>query len=58
MLASRLGMAAVEGLINGKTNVMTGIIDNKIAYTNFKLAITKQKPIIDDIMKLVQILSL
>ncbi len=58
ILASRLGMAAVEGLVNGNTNVMAGIIDKKVHYTSFKLAITKAKPINEDLMRLVQVLSI
>lgn len=58
ILASRLGMAAVEGLINGETNVMAGIIDKKVHYTSFKLAISKAKPINEDLMRLVQVLSI
>ncbi|MDW3194417.1 MAG: 6-phosphofructokinase [Cytophagales bacterium] len=58
ILASRLGMAAVEGLLNGETNVMAGIIDKKVRYTSFKLAISKAKPINEDLMRLVQVLSI
>ncbi len=58
ILASRLGMAAVEGLVNGKTNVMAGVIDKKVHYTSFKLAISKAKPINEDLMRLVQVLSI
>ena len=58
ILASRLGMAAVEGLVNGKTNVMAGVIDKKVHYTSFKLAISKAKPINQDLMRLVQVLSI
>ncbi|MFY0690124.1 MAG: 6-phosphofructokinase [Cyclobacteriaceae bacterium] len=58
ILASRLGMAAVEGLINGRKNEMVGIIDDKINYTSFKLAISKSKPINDEMMRLVEILSI
>lgn len=58
ILASRLGMAAVEGLVNGKTNVMAGVIDKKVVYTSFKLAISKAKPINEDLMRLVQVLSI
>lgn len=58
ILASRLGMAAVEGLVNGETNVMAGIIDKKVHYTSFKLAISKAKPINEDLMRLVQVLSI
>ena len=58
ILASRLGMAAVEGLINGNTNVMAGVIDKKVHYTSFKLAISKAKPINEDLMRLVKVLSI
>jgi 6-phosphofructokinase 1 len=57
ILASRLGMAAVEGLVNGKKGVMVGIIDDKIHYTSFKLAISKSKPINDDLMSMIEVLS-
>ena len=43
ILASRLGLGAVEGLINGKSNMMVGIINNELVYTSFKLAISKSK---------------
>src|SRR6185295_13161696 len=33
VLASRLGVAAVEALINGRKNEMVGIVDSKIIYT-------------------------
>ncbi|MFY0598033.1 MAG: 6-phosphofructokinase [Cyclobacteriaceae bacterium] len=58
ILASRLGMAAVEGLVNGEKNVMVGIIDNQIKYTNIKLAISKSKPISDEMMRLVEVMSI
>jgi 6-phosphofructokinase 1 len=58
ILASRLGMSAVEGLIDGQKNVMVGIINDKITYTNFKLAISKSKPINDDLMRMVNVLSI
>lgn len=57
ILASRLGLAAVEGLLNGQTNSMVGIIDKKVQFTNFKVAISKAKPLDEDLIKLVQILS-
>jgi 6-phosphofructokinase 1 len=58
ILASRLGMAAVEGLINGKKSVMVGIENDKITYTSFKLAISKTKAINEELMRLVNILSI
>ncbi len=51
-------MAAVEGLINGEKNVMVGIINDKVTFTSFKLAISKSKPINPELMKLVEILSI
>ncbi|CAE7852942.1 pfkA [Symbiodinium microadriaticum] len=57
ILASRLGMAAVEYLVNGKCG-MVGVIDNKISFTSFKIAITKSKPINQELMRLVEILSI
>lgn len=57
ILASRLGLAAVEGLIDGKSNVMAGIIDNKVVYTSFKLAISKSKPINSELMRLVSVMN-
>ena len=58
ILASTLGMAAVEGLTNGKKGVMVGIVNNQIQYTNFEDAITKPKPINDDMLRMVKILSI
>lgn len=57
ILASRLGLAAVEGLVNGQSNVMAGIIDDKVTYTSFKLAISKTKPISSELMRLVEVMN-
>ncbi|MEM9896109.1 MAG: 6-phosphofructokinase [Bacteroidota bacterium] len=57
ILASRLGLAAVEGLINGKCNVMAGIVDDEVVYTSFKLAISKTKPISSELMRLVKMMN-
>ncbi len=35
ILASRLGVAATEGLINGRINEMAGLINNEIVFTPF-----------------------
>ena len=58
ILASRLGMAAVEDLVNGKKGMMVGIVDNQIQYTSFKIAISKSKPIDEDMLRMVKILSI
>jgi len=57
-LASRLGLGAIEGLIDGKTNVMVGVIDDKIVYTPLHDAVTKTKPLNPDLIRLMKILSM
>ncbi|MGV3640886.1 MAG: 6-phosphofructokinase, partial [Adhaeribacter sp.] len=42
LLASQIGIATVEGLINGKKDVMAGIVNNRLVYTPFKDTIHKK----------------
>ncbi|CAA9221454.1 MAG: 6-phosphofructokinase [uncultured Cytophagales bacterium] len=58
ILASRLGLGALEGLINGQKNVMAGLINNQLVYTPFVDTIRKSKPISDDLIRMVKILSI
>jgi 6-phosphofructokinase 1 len=58
ILASRLGTATVEGLINGRKNVMAGVINNEVVFTPFHETITEKKLIHQDLIRLVNILSL
>jgi len=58
ILASRMGLAAVEGLMSGQKNVMAGIINNEVVYTPFIDTIKKAKPIHDDLLRMVHILSI
>ena len=57
MLGSQIGIAAVEGLMNGMRNVMAGIIDRKLVYTPFSDTIHKKKLINQSFMRMVEILS-
>ena len=57
LLASEIGIACVEGLINGKKNVMAGIINAKLHYTPFLDTITKKKLINPRFTRMVEILS-
>jgi len=57
-LASRLGLGAVEGLIDGHTNKMVGIVNDKIVYTTLHDAITKNKPLNPDLIRAMKILSM
>jgi len=58
ILASRMGLAAVEGLMNGHKNVMAGVVNNEVVYTPFIDTIKKAKPIHDDLLRMVHILSI
>jgi 6-phosphofructokinase 1 len=58
ILASRLGLGALEGLLNGEKNVAAGIINDQLVYTPFKDAIEKNKPLNPDLIRMVNILSI
>ena len=57
ILASRLGLGALEGLMNGEQNVMAGVVNNELVYTPFKDTIRLPKPINEDLLRMVKILS-
>jgi 6-phosphofructokinase 1 len=57
ILASRLGLGALEGLLRGEKNVMVGVVNNRLIYTPFHETITKKKPISDDLIRMVNILG-
>jgi len=60
VLASRLGVAAVEGLIGGRTRVMAGQVNREIVFTPFSHAIKHidAEEITPTWLKLVDILSM
>jgi len=58
VLASRVGVAAVEALRDGHRNEMIGLIHNEIAYTPFEHAIKHNMDINPDFLKIVEILSI
>ncbi|PSK99846.1 6-phosphofructokinase [Cecembia rubra] len=58
VLASRCGMAAVEGLLNGHSNCMAGIVNGEVVYTPFEDCIGKPKELKEDHLKLIEILSI
>lgn len=57
VLASRLGVYAVEGLLEGQTDVMTGSINRSINYTPLKIAIQGGKPLDIEEFRIAGILS-
>lgn len=58
IIGSRLGLAALEGLLGGKKNMMAGIINNRVIYTDFKECINTSKPLEQDLLRMVKILSI
>lgn len=58
VLASRLGVAAVEGLLENKSNVMAGSRSNKIVYTPIEEAIKKHNEIDKELIKVAKILAI
>lgn len=58
VLASRLGVAAVETLLEGKSSEMIGIVNGKIHFTPFGNAIKHNKDVNSELLKIVEILSL
>lgn len=57
VLASKLGVAAVEGLLAGKYDVMAGVINNKVVYTPITKAIVDDKEVDEDDFRIAKILS-
>jgi len=58
VLASRIGVAAVEALRDGHRNEMIGIVHNEIAYTPFEHACKHHVEINANFLKIVEILSI
>lgn len=57
VLASRLGAAAVQALIDGHENVMVGVVNNEIKVTPLRNTWSKKKSINYDLLELAKILS-
>ena len=58
VLASRMGVYAVEKLMSGNSNVMVGVIDEKMVLTPLKNAIKKNSKIDKNLIKVSDILSI
>lgn len=58
ILASRMGIAAIDALLDDQRNVMIGIQNDQIIYVPFSKAIKNDKPINRDLLDAVRILSL
>ena len=58
VLASRLGVAAVEALIEGRSNEMVGIVNNQLVHTPLPVVVNSKKEFPMDLMRIAEILSL
>ena len=58
VLASRLGVAAVEGLLEGRRGEMAGLICGQVQFTPFNKAIKHIDKINENLTRIVEILSL
>lgn len=57
LIASRMGYAAVECLLEGRYNVMVGITNNKMHFTPLEKAVKAKQRISGEWMKIVTILA-
>jgi 6-phosphofructokinase 1 len=57
VLASRLGAAAVETLLEGLSNVMVGVVNGRIVHTSFIKACKHNQEINPQLLQLVELLS-
>lgn len=57
LIASRMGYSAVECLMEGRHNVMIGIVNNKMHYTPLEKAVKAKQRISEDWLKIVKILA-
>lgn len=58
ILASRLGAAAIDALLDDQRNVMVGIDDEKIVYIPFSKATKNDKPIDREMLHTLRVLSI
>jgi 6-phosphofructokinase 1 len=58
ILASRMGAAAIDALMEDQRNVMIGLQDDEIVYVPFSKAIKKEKPINRDLLNTLRVLSI
>jgi 6-phosphofructokinase 1 len=58
ILASRLGAAAIDALLEGQRNVMVGIRNDEIVYVPFSKAVKQDKPINRELLDTLRRLSI
>ena len=58
IIASRMGVASIQALMEGQRNVMIGIENDKIVYVPFDMAIKNDKPIDRELVNVLNELSI
>ena len=58
IIASRMGVAAIDALLDEQRSIMIGIQNNEIVHVPFTKAIKDDKPVDDNLLGVVQILSI
>ncbi len=58
VLASRFGVAAVEGLLEGRSNEMVGLINDQIKFTSYNDVVNGKKAFPYQLLKIAEVLSL
>jgi 6-phosphofructokinase 1 len=52
-----MGYHAIESLMEGRHNVMVGVVNNAMAYTPLEIAIREKQKISEDWLRIVKILA-
>lgn len=58
VMASKLGVAAVEGLLNGRSDVMVGIVDDELTYTFLQQAVLNKAQLDPEMLRISKILAI
>lgn len=58
IIASRMGVAAIDALLDEQRNIMIGIVDNEIVHVPFTKAIKDDKPVDESLLGVIQVLSI
>lgn len=57
LIASRMGYHAIESFMEGRFNVMVGVVNNEMAYTPLEIAIREKQSVSPDLLRIVKILN-
>lgn len=58
LIASRMGVAGVEALLEGEKDIMVGIVNDKISFTPLKKAVKEHNTLNDELLKVIEKLSI